>query len=191
MRAAGIGCVLGILAPIWPVPPAAALNDSGKPDKADQIEVTGEPGGGVRATATLHLAQPPSVLQQVLTDYENWPNLFGTPTRLARVERRADRVITDVYIQHPILPGERRLLCETLVLPEGGLVTTLIEGDFTRYVRTWRLSSEGQGTMAQFELVVEVQTWAPDWLVAIELKRQLEKHFRILRDTAATRAASR
>jgi hypothetical protein len=195
VRAAGICCVLGSLGPFSPVYLTPAFAD----EKADRIETTSEPGGGIRATATLHLTQPPSAIQQVLTDYENWPNLFGTPTRLAGVERRPDRVVTDVYIQHPILPGERRLLCETRLLPEGGLVTTLIEGDFTRYVRTWRLSEAGAGTgtgdsqggtIAQFELLVEIKTLAPDWLVGIELKRQLEKHFRILRETAARRAAS-
>jgi hypothetical protein len=190
--AAGI-FVLGFLPLIRPVP-AAAVSDR---EKQEQIEVASEPGGGVRATARLHFDVPPSVIQQVLTDSENWPKLFGTPTRLASVDRRADRVVTDVYIRHPILPGERRLLCETRVLPEGGLVTSLIEGDFIRYLRTWRLSEAGAGTgeghgatEAQFELVVEVKTLAPDWLVSIELKRQLEKHFRIVRETAAARAAS-
>ncbi|MDE3119362.1 MAG: hypothetical protein KGL03_10155, partial [Nitrospirota bacterium] len=72
----------------------------------------------------------------------------------------------------------------------GGLVTTFLEGDFRRYERTWKLGPDGSdaATKADFSLVVDVETMAPDWLVALELKRQLEKHFRILREAAAARA---
>lgn len=159
----------------------------------DILDVRSDPDGGVRATATLHLPVPPALVQQVLTDYEGWSGLFGVPMRLARVDRQPDRVVTDVYVRHPILPGESRLLCENRELPDGGLVTKLIEGDFRRYLRTWRLAQEGNGTatQARFELAVDVKTWAPDWLVAIELKRQLQKHFRILRETVLARAKTR
>jgi len=160
---------------------------------AETPEVQPDPEGGFRATATLHLPVPPAVVQQVLTDYDRWSSLFGVAMRMARVERLPGRVVTDVYIRHPVLPGESRLLCESRELPEGGLVTALLDGDFKRYVRTWRLQPEedGAGTKATFELRVEVRTWAPDWLVAIELRRQLSKHFGILRDTVRARAAGR
>lgn len=157
------------------------------------LTVTGDPAGGLRATASLHLPVPPSVVQQVLTDYENWPHLFGVPMRIARLDRRPDKVITEVYIQHPILPGERRLMCENRMPPGGGLVTTFLAGDFRRYERTWKLEPDGSdaATKADFSLVVDVETLAPDWLVALELKRQLEKHFGILRETALARARTR
>jgi hypothetical protein len=157
------------------------------------LTVTGDPAGGLRATASLRLPVPPSVVQQVLTDYENWTYLFGVPMRIARLDRRPDKVITEVYVQHPILPGERRLMCENLVPPGGGLVTTFLEGDFRRYERTWKLGPDGSdaATKADFSLIVDVETLAPDWLVALELKRQLEKHFGILRETALARAQAR
>ena len=160
--------------------------------EAETLDVQPDPNGGLHATATLHLPVPPAVVQQVLTDYERWGSLFGVSMRLLRVERLPDRVVTDVYLSHPILPGESRLLCESRELPGGGLVTTLIEGDFKRYQRKWILSQDedGTSTKAQFDLVVEVETWAPDWLIAMELKRQLTKHFGILRETVAARAAA-
>nr|MBI3611830.1 hypothetical protein [Nitrospirota bacterium] len=166
---------------------AAAIHDR------TTLAVTGDPAGGLRATASLHLPVPPSVVQQVLTDYEHWTSLFGVTMRIARLDRRPDRVITELYIQHPILPGERRLMCENRVPSGGGLVTTLLEGDFKRYERTWTLGPDGSdaATKAEFTLLVEVETLAPDWLVALELKRQLEKHFGILRETALARAQVR
>ncbi|MBM4133641.1 MAG: hypothetical protein FJ245_07725 [Nitrospira sp.] len=155
--------------------------------------VTGDPAGGFRVTASLRLPVPPSVVQQVLTDYDNWPHLFGVTMRIARLDRRPDKVITEVYIRHPILPGERRLMCENRVPPGGGLMTTFLEGDFKRYERVWKLGPDGSdaATKADFNLVVDVETLAPDWLVALELKRQMEKHFRILRETALERAQAR
>lgn len=154
------------------------------------LTVTGDPAGGLRATATLRLPVPPSLVQQVLTDYDNWPHLFGVTMRIARLDRRPDRVITEIYIRHPILPGESRLMCDNRVPPGGGLITTFLEGDFKRYERTWKLGPDGNdaATKAELDLLVEVKTLAPDWLVALALERQLKKHFRILRETAEARA---
>ncbi|TLY41377.1 MAG: hypothetical protein E6K61_05380 [Nitrospirae bacterium] len=99
-------------------------------DSSSVLEVQPEPSGGVRATGTLHLPAPPSVVHQA--------------------------------------------------------------GDFRRYRRTWRLVQDGNEglTRAEFELLVEVDTWAPDWLMALELRRQLEKHFRILREQVGERLQS-
>jgi hypothetical protein len=159
-------------------------------DDPVQLEVRTEPAGGVRAAATLRLQAPPGIVQTVLTDYEKWPELFGVRMRLAHLERREDRVLTDLYIKHALLPGERRLLCESRELSDGGLVTTLVAGDFKQYHRTWKLSPDGSGavTRAEFELLVEVDTWAPNWLMAMELRRNLETHFLILKERVAERS---
>jgi len=174
---------LGALDQATPVAWAAA-------DDPAKLEVHTEPAGGVRAVATLRLQAPPGIVQTVLTDYAKWAELFGVHMRLAHLERRDDRVLTDLYIKHTLLPGERRLLCESRELPDGGLVTTLVAGDFKQYHRTWKLSPDGSGavTRAEFELLVEVDTWAPDWLMAMELRRNLETHFRILKEKVAERS---
>jgi len=176
--------VLLLAVPLSPLVARAAADDPAK------LEVRTEPGGGVRAAATLRLQAAPEVVQAVLTDYPRWPSLFGATLRIARIERHEDRVLTDLYIKHALLPGERRLLCESRELPDGGLVTTLVTGDFKRYHRTWKLSPDGSGavTRAEFELLVEVDTWAPDWLMALELRRNLETHFRILKERVAERS---
>lgn len=149
-----------------------------------------DPGGGVRAAATVFFPARPEVLQAILTDYPHWPELFETRMRMARIERHGDRTLTEIVIDHSLLPGERRLLSESYALSEGGLVTDLRGGDFKRYHRVWRLSSEAGGsqTRAEFELIVEVDTILPDWLVALAMRRELEAHFRIVREKALQRA---
>ncbi len=154
------------------------------------LQVRPDPSGGVRATATLLIPAPPQVMQQVLTDYEKWPDLFSTPMSVTRLERHEGGAVTDLFIKHSFLPGGRRLLCDNRELPGGGLVSTLVAGDFKQYVRTWTVALDGSrgGTRASFDLLVEVETWAPDWLIAFELRRQLERHFRILRERVLAQA---
>ncbi len=155
------------------------------------LDVQPDPAGGVRATATIGVPVAPAILQAVLTDYARWPELFEVRMRLINVEWRDGRAVTDLRIRHALLPGERRLLCESRALPNGGLLTTLLGGDFKRYQRTWRLAPEGDGsrTRADFELIVEVDMVVPNRLVALSLRRELEAHFRLVREKAVERAA--
>jgi hypothetical protein len=150
------------------------------------LVVQPDPAGGVRATATLLFPGSPAVLHSILTEYRKWPELFETPMRLAHLEERNDRVLTEFYISHALLPGEQRLLCESKALPGGGLVTDLKGGDFKRYHRMWKWQQAGSGdqTRAEFELLVEVNTVVPDWLVAVAMERELNAHFRIVRQKA-------
>ena len=157
------------------------------------LDVTTDPEGGVRAHAVLDLPAPMATVQALFTDYEHWPELFDVSMRVGKVERLSDRTITEVFIAHPILPGESRLLGENRILPDGGLTTTMIGGDFKRYARTWKLSSNGSPThtKAEFDLLVEPKTMAPDWLVAVEVKRELEAHFKLVRAKLAKREKAR
>lgn len=92
----------------------------------------------------------------------------------------------DLRIDHPVMPGERRLVTESRILPDGGLVTDLKGGDFKRYHRVWKLRPGGEGnhTRADFELIVELDSLAPDWLVAMVTRQELATHFRIVKQKA-------
>ncbi len=159
---------------------------------APVLEVVAEPSGGWRATGILHLPAPPSVVQAVLTDYEKWPELFGMSTRVTKVERRAEYTVTDLALGHTLMIGERRLVLENRELAGGGLVSRFVAGDFTRYLRTWKLRPDGEDTRtrADFELQLDFETRVPAWLVTKSIRRELEAHFRILTETVAKRAAS-
>lgn len=175
-------------------PAAARASPAGSPIATEGVrvlDVQPDPAGGVRATATIGVPVAPAILQAVLTDYARWPELFEVRMRLINVEWRDGRAVTDLRIRHALLPGERRLLCESRALPNGGLLTTLLGGDFKRYQRTWRLAPEGDGsrTRADFELIVEVDMVVPNRLVALSLRRELEAHFRLVREKAVERAA--
>lgn len=150
------------------------------------LDVRTEPNGGVRATATILFPTPVSVIQAILTDYAHWPEIFDGRMRMAELREQDGRAFTDIRIEHALLPGERRLLSETRTLPTGGLLTELKGGDFKQYRRFWKLNpvDGGAHTKAEFELLVEIDMMAPDWMVALVMRRDLESHFRLVREKA-------
>ncbi len=165
--------------PVWEVGALAAAD-------ADGLEVKAEPGGGVRATAHPLFPAKPEVIQALLADYAHWPDLFEVRMRVAELNIRDGVATIDLRIDHPVMPGERRLVTESRVLPNGGLVTDLKGGDFKRYHRVWKLQPVGEGnhTRADFELIVELDSLAPDWLVAMVTRQELATHFRIVKQKA-------
>ncbi|MEQ1795641.1 MAG: SRPBCC family protein [Nitrospira sp.] len=154
------------------------------------LDVKTQPTGGVKATATVMFPVEPGILQQLLTDYAHWPDLFDTRMRMAEIRDQGGSVLTDIRIEHALLPGERRLLSESRTLPTGGLLTELTGGDFKQYRRMWTLTpvEGGKQTKAEFELLVEIETIVPDWVIAVAMRQELETHFRIVREKALARA---
>jgi hypothetical protein len=152
----------------------------------DGLEVKSESGGGVRATAHPLFPAKPEVIQGLLSDYAHWPELFEVRMRVAELNIQDGVATVDLRIDHPAMPGERRLVTESKVLPNGGLVTDLKGGDFKRYHRVWKLQSAGDGdqTRAEFELSVEPDSIAPDWLLVMVVRQELVTHFRIVKQKA-------
>ena len=149
------------------------------------LDVRTEPAG-VRATATILFPVEPASIQRILTDYAHWPELFEIRMRMAEIREQDGKVFTDIRIDHALLPGEQRLLSETRILPTGGILTELKGGDFKQYRRFWKLipADGGAHTKAEFELLVEIDSNMPNWIVALAMRRDLESHFRIIREKA-------
>lgn len=156
----------------------------------DLLEVKKEPGGGVRATAHILFPAKPEAIQALLTDYPHWPDLFEVRMRIADLNVQDGVATVDLRIEHSLMPGERRLVTESRTLPDGGLVTDLTGGDFKRYHRVWKLrpAAEGNQTNADFELLFELDSLIPDWLMVLAVRQELEGHFRIVKQKAMERS---
>jgi len=157
----------------------------------DSLDVRTDPAGGVMATARILFPAGPEIVYSLLTDFPRWPELFEVRMRLVDLQIRQDVVTTDLRIEHALLPGERQLVTESRTTANRGIVTDLVGGDFKRYHRVWTLSptSEGTETYADFELKVAIDSIVPDWLVALATRRELEAHFRIVKEKARARTA--
>lgn len=149
--------------------------------------------GTIQATASFRVKADPSDIQAVITDYEQWPDLFDTDIRITKVERLEGRVVTELLVNHMLLFSSKRLLCENREIPGGGLTTSKLEGDFKRYDRTWKVlpKKEGDYSVVEFHLEMDVNTWAPDWIVASALRDELEVHFQLVKERAEEIAAAR
>lgn len=167
------------------LPPWSALAAS----DADTLDVKVESGGGVRATARVLFPAKPDVIQSLLADYPRWPELFEVRMRVADLNVHDGVATVDLRITHALMPGEHRLVTDSRMLPDGGLVTDLKGGDFKRYHRVWKLRPAGEGnqTSADFELTVELDSLTPDWLIAVVMRQELEAHFRIVKQKALER----
>ncbi|HEY6084639.1 MAG TPA: SRPBCC family protein [Nitrospira sp.] len=152
--------------------------------EADVLEVRTESGGGIKATAHVLFPAKPEVILAMLTDYAHWPELFDVRMRVADLSIREGVATTDLRIEHALLPGERRLVTESRVVARDVIVTDLVGGDFKKYHRVWKLNpaDRGRHTAADFELLVAIDSIVPDWLVALAMRRELESHFRIVKD---------
>ncbi|MBY0246799.1 MAG: hypothetical protein K2Q17_03940 [Nitrospiraceae bacterium] len=157
---------------------------------ADILDVKVESGGGVRATARVLFPAKPEVIQSLLADYLRWPELFEVRMRVADLNIHEGVATIDLRITHALMPGEHRLVTDSRVLPDGGLVTDLKGGDFKRYHRVWKLRPAGEGhqTSADFDLTVELDSLTPDWLIAVVMRQELEAHFRIVKQKALERS---
>jgi len=151
--------------------------------QSDELEVRTEPGGGVRATAKIVFDAKPSAVFTLLTDYAHWPELFEVRMTLADLKVHDGIARTDLRIEHTLLPGERRLVTDSRTVTDRSIMTDLVEGDFKRYHRVWTLNAVdvGTSTLAEFELLVAIDSMVPDWLVALAMRRELESHFRIVK----------
>jgi ribosome-associated toxin RatA of RatAB toxin-antitoxin module len=163
----------------------------GSDSPQEYLNVKTDPAGGVIATARVLFPAGPEIIHSLLTDFRRWPELFEVRMRLVDLQVRQDVVTTDLRIEHALLPGERRLVTESRATANEGIVTDLVEGDFKRYHRVWKLSpaNEGRETYADFELKVAIDSIVPDWLVALATRRELDAHFRIVKEKARARAA--
>ena len=168
---------------------AVFLSISAEAGDSVMLDVHVEPTGGVRAKATILFPVEPAVIQRLLSDYAHWPDLFDVHMRIAELQEQDGKAFTDIRIDHSLLPGERRLMCESRALPGGGLLTELKGGDFKQYRRLWKLNSVegGKHTNAEFELLVEIDSIVPDWMIAMAMRRELESHFRIVKEKALSR----
>jgi hypothetical protein len=153
---------------------------------ADILDVKVESGGGVRATARVLFPAKPDVIQSLLADYPHWPELFEVHMRVADLNIHEGVATIDLRITHALMPGEHRLVTDSRMLPDGGLVTDLKGG----YHRVWKLRPAGEGnqTSADFELTVELDSLTPDWLIAVVMRQELEAHFRIVKQKALERS---
>lgn len=159
---------------------------AGEPVPAIDIQVG--PDGAAHVRGQVDLPGTPAIVRAVLTDYAQWPSLFGRGFRVVAIRQEGGRVVTDQYVPRHVLPGEMHLVTETRETTPGRLETSLIEGDFLQYRRVWQLQATPEGnTRAALEMYIQPKAWLPHWLLTLVLRRELLDHFGKLHAAVAAR----
>jgi hypothetical protein len=161
----------------WAGPSVAVLN------------IAVDPAGVAHVRAVLELPASPAVAYAVLTDYPHWPLLFPNGLRIVGIQQQRDGVKTDLYLRRHFFPGEFHLVTLTREIAPGIVQTSLIEGDFLQYQRTWTLTVGPGNRDTRAELVMDIQPkqWIPAWLFTIVLEHELHEHFDKLRAEVQSR----
>ncbi len=175
----------------WVLILAASAVAADPDSRTYSLDIQVLPDGLARVHAQVELPGSPAIARLVLTDYEHWPDLFPPGLRLVGIRREGRGVVTDLWASRHILPGELHLVTETRETTPTRLDTTLIEGDFHRYSRTWQFSPEAatSRTIATLDMEVQPKGWVPHWLFTRFLKQDLEAHFVRLQAAVAALAA--
>jgi ribosome-associated toxin RatA of RatAB toxin-antitoxin module len=153
------------------------------------LNVAVDTAGVAHVRAVLDLPASPAVTYAVLTDYAKWPRLFPHGVRIVEIQQGRDGVTTDLYVRRHFFPGEFHLVTLTRELAPGTVQTSLIDGDFLQYQRTWTLT-QGHGagdTRAELAMDIQPKQWIPAWLFTIVLEHELREHFEKLRDEVRSR----
>jgi ribosome-associated toxin RatA of RatAB toxin-antitoxin module len=140
-------------------------------------------------TADVMLAAPPETVYAVLSDYPNWPDLFGQRPTINTIQREGNRVRVDMTLTVSFLPIGLRLVTDTRELATIILQTTLVEGDFKQYDWIWtiRPSKDSQHTKASVMVHVQPSVWIPHWLFEWSLTWGFTEHFHKLREAVQVR----
>ena len=147
------------------------------------LDIAVNPAGVAHVQAVLTLPANPAVVHAVLTDYPHWPLLFPHGLRIVAIQQEKDGVQTDLYLRRLFLPGELHLVTLTREIAPGILETSLVDGDFYQYRRTWTLTpgiSTGE-THAELAMDIQPKQALPGWLFTFLLRRELLAHFDKLR----------
>jgi ribosome-associated toxin RatA of RatAB toxin-antitoxin module len=170
--------LLGLLAPAAGGSPSAVT-----------LNIAVHPGGVAHVHAVLTLPANPAVVHAVLTDYPHWPLLFPNGLRIVAIQQDKDGVQTDLYLRRHFLPGELHLVTLTREAAPGILETSLVDGDFYQYRRTWTLTPGLSSCETHAELAMDIQPkqGLPGWLFTFLLRRELLAHFDRLRAEVQSR----
>lgn len=149
-----------------------------------QYYVTIQTDGAAEVFAVIHFPVPREVIHDILTDYQNWPDLFPSRPRIKKISHEQKQVIVDMVVPALFFPMELDLTTSTTEPTPFFLQTQLVRGDFERYERLWTLNSTQNGTQTEATLVLRVlpSIWTPQWLFREVMDSEIRGHLRKIQE---------
>ena len=178
-----------------PAPKLAALNflycmllgmligSASANDTIEHLTIEIDEGNLAHVEAKIEIPSSRETLYNLLTNYQNWPQLFPNHPRINDIQREKGGVIVDMSLPVSFLPMDLQLITSTQETKPIKIHTYLVQGDFEQYNWVWNLSSlkEGTHTLASLTMTVQPNIWIPEWIFRWFLQSNLEQHFENLR----------
>ena len=152
-------------------------------DKTENLTIEIDEGNLAHVEANIEFGSSQETIYNLLTNYQNWPQLFPNHPRINDIQREKGRVIVDMSLPVSFLPMDLQLITSTQETKPIKIHTHLLQGDFEKYNWIWNLTSvkEGTHTLATLTMTVQPNIWIPEWVFRWFLHSNLEQHFEKLR----------
>ena len=152
-------------------------------DKIENLTIKIDEGNLAHIEANLEIPSSQETIYNLLTNYQNWPQLFPNHPRINDIQREKGSVIVDMSLPVSFLPMDLQLITSTRETKPLKIHTHLLQGDFEEYNWVWNLTSlkEGTHTLATLTMTVQPNIWIPEWVFRWFLQSNLEQHFENLR----------
>ena len=152
-------------------------------DEIENLQIKIDEGNLAHVEANIELRSSQEKIYNLLTNYQNWPQLFPNHPRINDIQREKGSVIVDMSLPVSFLPMDLQLITSTRETKPIKIHTHLLQGDFEEYNWVWNLTSlkEGTHTLATLTMTVQPNIWIPEWVFRWFLQSNLEQHFEYLR----------
>jgi carbon monoxide dehydrogenase subunit G len=162
-------------------------------DAATAVTVTEEKGGGYTVSARFTVAEPPSAVLAVLTDYEQIPRFMPSIKRSVVRERGAGHAVVEQEAVSNVLMFSKRvrLRLEVQEGPDAVSFRDACGTSFSRYEGAWHVAVQDGQTVVTYQLSAKPTFNVPDFLLTRVVKRDAKEMIERLRAEIATRARTR
>jgi hypothetical protein len=177
MRAAlAILSLLGMLAPV-----------TGHAQEAPVVEVVSS-GASIAAHATIRIHAGREAIWAIVSSCAEALKVVPSLKECEVLERAPDgswERILQVMEYFRFLPNVR-FEVRVNYLPPASVKFERVSGDLTGLRGEWTMQSDGEYTIAHYDVAIEPGLWVPRWIVRAALKHDLPKMLQALRSNAET-----
>ena len=159
----------------------------GRAQDAPTVEVVST-GPSISAHATIRIRATREVIWAIVSSCPEALKIVPSLKACAVLERAPDASwerILQVMEYFRFLPNVR-FEVRVNYRPPGSVTFERVSGDLTSLRGEWTMQSDGNYTIAQYDIAIEPGRWVPHFLVRAALKHDLPKMLQALRSDAET-----
>lgn len=160
---------------------------TGRSQDAPAVEVESV-GASIAAHATIRIRAPRETIWAIVSSCPEALKVVPSLKGCEVLERAPDgswERINQVMEYFRFLPNVR-FEVKVSYLPPASVTFERVSGDLTSLRGEWTMQSDGEYTIAHYDIAIDPGHWIPHWIVRAALKHDLPKMLQALRSNAET-----